>query len=416
MRLALLIILISTSLFSELVTIETKNGSSELYYKLGTGVTAEVSNDNWHLAFNGGLLGGTIRSNKNVTVYESTTLDYLNFGDPIVLDDLEDQTKFSEVFNQYDEWRMGAFNIGGQPGGFSEDYGWGEYVQGEGIIGIKLYVLKIANGNGNVEYKQLLIDEMSSGSYFLKFSDLDGSNQTDIVVKKEDFDGKLFGYLNVLTGEFLNNQPLISEWDFVIREYKDLLDAGPDSKIPYNVVGLLQNDNVWVAEQSNEKSSVPELSEFSRMVDKLGWDWKTFTTSYEIEPYSYFLQNIIASDGGQVIGNGPIYKLDFISYTGIPDKIVEFEINAISTSVEEEANFGIYPNIVAANSSFTLVHSTQGTRNISIVNMQGSTVFSTQITGNGRLAEQNISISNLETGLYLIKFDDLNSALKLIIK
>lgn len=420
MRIILLLLLSVSFVFSKQETADTQDETKEFYYKLGTGFVAEEDATSWHLAVKTGFIAGTIRANKNVNVYEALVLSIDDIETPIAEADLEDETKFKSVVNSNEDWLIGAFNIGGMPEQ-ANNYGWGEYFQGDGLYGQKLYVLEIVN-KGQTTYKQFAIESMQSGNYNFIMADLDGSNFQELSVPKSDFEGKIFGYVNILSGETLDLQPLASDWDFYIGEYKDQLNTGPGGFIPYNVLGFLTHPNIRVAEKPNDNTEVPEDSDYSYVVNTIGHDWKSLNSTFDgfdLEPVTYYIQRTSVDQEGNITIDGPTYKLDFIEFVGFSEDRVVFEINAITTSVDEEtANFGIFPNVVEQNSKITLVHSFSGMNTIGIYNSFGERVHGVDISGNGNFSETSINIPNLTPGMYFINLDNrqFSKSLKFIVK
>lgn len=421
MKILLLLILATTFSFAKLETADTDNGAKEFFYGLDQGFVAEANNDGWHLSFKTGFIAGTIRANKNVNVFEATKLAIEDFGTPIEEADLADETKFKAVVNENWDWKLGAFNIGGQPEE-AANFGWGEYFQGDGIYGFKLYVLEILN-NGAKTYKQFAINSMSGGAYNISMANLDGTDSKDMDINKSEFDGKMFGYFNLLTEEVIDAQPAENAWDIYIGTYKELLNAGPAGMVPYSVVGFLTNENIRVAEQDNSLSSYPAAEDYSFENNAIGHDWKSLNSDfsgYDMDPISYFVQRTFVNGDGETVGDGPVYKIDFVSYEGFQEDIVEFEINALSTSVEasQDASLALYPNVTSSNSSITLVYDLSGNHNAGIYNSFGEKVLDLDLIGNGRLTEKSINLPNLSVGVYFVQLNNnsVNQALKFIVK
>lgn len=414
--LILLILLLSASCFAVIETASTEGRAKELYYKMGTGFTGEADNTEWHLSFKSGTLGGTIRINRNVNLYEALTLADTDFGTVVTEDDLADESKFQLLENDNKEWKMGAFNIGGNPETESGDYGWGNYMFGSGVvIGSKLFVIEIIEETVST-YKQIVIDRLEGGTYFLRLANLDGTNQTEPEVSKSSFVGKAFGYYNIIEDRVIDAQPGIADWDFVIKSYREMLET-QDGFIPYTVVGVLSSEWLWVAEQSNELSTMPEQEAYSFEINTIGHDWKSFAGSWVLNPVSYFAQRYTL-ESQTPVGVGPIFKIDFLSYVGGQDQTAEFEINAITNSVElNNSSLAIHPNVTSANSQVSFIHSLEGLVNLQIVDSFGNLVVTNNFMGNGSLIEQALDIPNLSSGIYFVQVQNLNnvSSLKLIV-
>lgn len=396
------LLLISTFILSaKEYTISTTNGTEEIFFSLND---EEVSRNNitdWHLAFKTGGIAATIRIGRTVELYEAIQLDINNLGENIDLADLEDPEKFKQVYNEHTDWRLGAFNQGGSP---EQDfnYGWGSYQQGVGVAGDKLYVIKYENEGADV-YKQFAMFTMAQGAYNFDIADLDGSNLEQLSVNKADFDGKAFGYYNLNSKEVINAQPFQFAWDFVIKEYRAAIPAGPEV-IYYPVVGFFQNTNLWVAQVENLSDEKPNVSAYDPTMNTIGYDWKSFVDgSYQYPERTYFLQRFNDNGAGPE-PEGTVYRLRFISYEGGSQKTSTFELDNITLSYSEDKtlSFGVYPNIIE-NGSADLVYNLNGNSEIKVYDAAGNEVLSNNIIGNGKLNRIDLELNTLGSGRYFVK-------------
>lgn len=403
MKLLIIIIFSICSVKAAEVEVPTEGGIKSVFLKLENLERTYVDADNWQLAFKSGNIAGTIRSNKNTKVYKALELTIDDFKTSIEVNDLVDKSKFVEVLNDASDWKKGAFNDGGAP---EEDfnYGWGEYSQGSGIFGTKLFVIE-STIDGKKVQKQFVINSVSNNIYFIEMCDLDGTNEISNEINKATFSDKNFVYFNVADNLVLNVEPNINDWDLLFTEYVTPVQAGPDV-LNYTVAGILQNPSLWVSELEGDINDEPKDETYSPLINTIGYDWKTFTNGYVIEDRTYFAQRFTYDENLNPVGSGNIYRIRFTNYEGGNTKASTFDLTTAISSVEKESNFVIYPNIISQNESFNVVwsNSNKVINSMKIINSNGEVVLSKSLTSANELSNVRIN-NNFASGLYFVVFN-----------
>ena len=416
MKLFFIIFLLALTSKAEEIRISTSGGKDMVFFNLADKSIQTAEENTWQLAFKAGAIAGTIRSNSNVNVYEAIELTIDGFKTPIELATLQDSTKFKLVYNSDINWKLGAFNDGGAP----EDdynYGWGSYVQGDGIYGTKLYVLEITV-SGKKSYFQFVINSVLSSKYSIAWSNLDGTEDKTFEVDKSKFSDKLFAYFNIFNGELLNLEPVKNNWDLLFTNYITPIQAGP-SIMYYPVSGILQNINTWVAELEGDVASNTQTDNYSTDINTIGYDWKTYSTGYVIEDRTYFAQRNKTNEDGSKSGDGDIYRIRFTKYEGGSEKASTFDISSPVNSVNDgNSKFVIYPSIISSNEGFNIVSSDINENcKIQILSLEGKLVYSQDMfIGNG--LKINSIDKSITPGMYFVNIISKNNILtqKLIVK
>lgn len=405
MKLVLLITFLFTYLSAEEVRISTEGGAKNVFFNLENYSETTVDSENWQLAFKSGAIAGTIRANNNTKVYVALNLSIDDFQSPIESSALTNTAEFEELHNDVTDWKMGAFNSGGSPES-DYNYGWGEYSQGDGIYGTKLFVLEITDA-GKKEYRQFVINSVYSNTYYIEWCDLDGSNVQTQEINKSSFSDKMFVYLDLFENELLNFEPNKHLWDLVFTDYIDFIQMG-NASMYYKVAGVLQNEMTWVSELEGDVTTKPEYSTFSPQINTIGYDWKTYTNEYVIEDKTYFLQKFEYDVEFNPVPVGEMYRIRFSNYEGGADKASTFNVVTATSSVDENGNsrFGIYPNVISQGESFNILWN-EGvnviTNDVKVINSNGEVVYQKALPSSNSLSNMQIN-SNLSAGLYFVVF------------
>ncbi len=416
MKYLVFLLILTFSAKSEEIRVSTEGGTKMVFFNLSDKNQVSADAINWHLSFKSGSIAGTIRANTMVKVYEGIKLNIDNFKSAILENSLADTSEFRLVYNSDIDWKIGAFNQGGLP---EEDfnYGWGEYVQGDGIYGRKLYVLEITINNKK-EYFQFTINSVISSIYSISWSNLDGTNDKTLSINKKEFSDKHSIYLNLVSGELLNIEPTKPNWNLLFAEYITPIPNG-GTFLYYPVAGILQNPNTWVAQLEGDIASAPTSATYSTDMSSIGYDWKTYTDKYVIEDRTYFAQNFKLDENGSPIGDGNVYRIRFLNYEGGKNKASTFDISSLTTSVGSEGSqFGVYPNMISSGERFNIVSSSiSGDCNIQILSVNGQIVYENQMFIGNELSSFSVD-KQLSPGLYFVKLNNnkTNFLQKLIVK
>ena len=379
--------------------------ANQVFYSMQEGETQNINNGDWDLAFSIGNYSSSIRINDGMGVelynyHLGDTSDWNNINQNII-------NMLSSPLNNSDtSWMIGGFDINSVPGGF--DFGWGVYnIVNHHVVGDSLFIIKTINGN----WKKLWIQNLASGEYNFKYSNIDGSNEFVASLKKSDFQDKLFGYYSIDQNNNIDREPLSADWDITFTKYITSVQG-----MPYSVTGALSNINVKVAEANNVTPATYynfNNHVFQNEINTIGYDWKTF----DMSSFSYILNPNVCFFIKDQEEN--IWRLYFNSFEGSSTGNISFNTELISTaSVEEEDqnnNITIYPN--PASDYINLICESNTKDNlIYISDLNGKIVLKEKTTNS--FSAVNVNVSNFKKGVYIVSLvsGDFIKKEKLIIK
>ena len=379
--------------------------ANQVFYSMQEGETQNINNGDWDLAFSIGNYSSSIRINDGMGVelynyHLGDTSDWSNINQNII------NTLSSPLNNSDTSWMIGGFDINSVPGGF--DFGWGVYnIVNHHVVGDSLFIIKTINGN----WKKLWIQNLASGEYNFKYSNIDGSNEFVASLKKSDFQDKLFGYYSIDQNNNIDREPLSADWDITFTKYITSVQG-----MPYSVTGALSNINVKVAEANNVTPATYynfNNHVFQNEINTIGYDWKTF----DMSSFSYILNPNVCFFIKDQEEN--IWRLYFNSFEGSSTGNISFNTELISTaSVEEEDqnnNITIYPN--PASDYINLICESNTKDNlIYISDLNGKIVLKEKTTNS--FSAVNVNVSNFKKGVYIVSLvsGDFIKKEKLIIK
>jgi hypothetical protein len=200
------------------------------------------------------------------------------------------------MYNSMASWEEGAFgaNALGHP-----DYGWGIYnMITHGLTGDSIFVIKLQDES----YKRLWIVSRSAASvYTIRYADLDGSNEQEVVINMGDYADKHFVYYNMRGDSIVDEQPPAAEWDLLLTKFSHTGLGG------YPVTGFLSNDGVTVSvfnaadSATAADATLADTTEWTDSIAAIGNSW------YELQGMSivpldtivYFVKN----------DSGDVYKM-----------------------------------------------------------------------------------------------------------
>jgi len=398
------------------VDISAKRTSSA-YINLASPDVVLVDNTNWDLAFMNPL-SASIRINggQDVRLWHVSDATSDDFDAP--LDTAGKFETWTELFNSTDDWQIGAFNMGLD--GFSDDspgeFGWGQYAQTV-VTGTELFVIKLRNG----EYKKIVIDELSAGTYYFFYSDLNNENAVQKEYTKSNFAGKLNGYFDLEKGESLDREPNLEQWHLEYSKYVQIVE-GQGVTQPYPVVGIRSNRGVKVAQLDDVDvvdTPLPKVEDFTSIITEIGHDWKELnfnTFEYEmVENRVYFVQRFELQEvNGETVEVpvGELYKLVFKGYTGgeITYELADPQLSVNETNYDN-SKFAVYPNVISKNETVNLVYAGGefGQANLNIYSSTGANVYSQNVTLSQNLQISNINTADFNSGVYFVRIQKGNS-------
>lgn len=145
-------------------------------------------------------------------------------------------------------------------------------------------------------YRQLVIDSLANGTYYIRTSKMNGADQKSFVVTKNPEVNNVL--LSLDHGVTTFSEPPSSSWDILFTQYTTLLYTDEGDPYPYLVTGVLLNPQfVQVAKDSINPfeqisfESVSSLS-FDNNQDFIGYDWKYYdfdTGSYTVDLDKIFI-------------------------------------------------------------------------------------------------------------------------------
>jgi hypothetical protein len=357
---------------------------NEVYYSFNKGSIKTAARTDWDIAFTTNVFDISILANTGVTGCELYTYPKGKIDDWESVDTTG--MKWKPMYNSLDSWEEGAFTMNalGHP-----DYGWGIYNMGtHEIIGDSIFIIKLSTG----DYKKLAIVKKIStqNQWIFKYENLDNTNLVEVTFDADDYPNRNFIHYSLNTEAFIEQEPT-DYWQLLFTKYYDYT-------IPYYVTGILSDPNVLVqqvddVDQATFETYDNELFNDS-VINEIGSDWKTFNgTSYDLDnDRVYFVHDTtdihsfwklyFTGFSGSSTGTYTFMK-ENLGYTGIS------EIEAVST---------IYPNPTKDN--INLIYAIDGKTNISIYDITGKLVFSTQVNYNNGLNKHLIKVENFASGIY----------------
>jgi hypothetical protein len=336
--------------------------SNMVFYSFSEGLTGTAEQAAWDLAFDVAPMGTGIRINGGL----GAELFFYGTGEDWDTADTTDWVQSETLRNESSSWDMGAFNQGGD-GMF--DLGWGVYDLVTHVVsGDKVYLYYAPDGG----VKKVQIQSLDLEIYSFKFADLDGENLVEMTIDKADYVGRNMVYLNLVTTEVLDLEPL--NWDVMFFRYMENVGGG----MFYSVVGGLVNRGVEVQELSElldpTVDGTYDLEAFSDLTNEIGSDWKSYTpgVGYSlVADRAYFVKN----------AGGSVWRLVFSAFEGSTTGVIGFDYAlAYDASVAVETStllheFSIYPNPVRSNQNFT-VTSTAPVQSVRFMDSAGRLIWS----------------------------------------
>ena len=257
--------------------------ADEIFYSLQNGFVKASPRSSWDLAFSTDPMSSTILVNEGYGVelytYPSGDLTAWEAVDTAGIAD------WPVMYNSDTSWYYGAFdrNDMGHP-----DYGWGVYnTQSHDVVGDSLFIIRLSDGTVN----KLCIEKRAAmtNSFSIKYGIISEAGETKEIACSSYTD-KNFIYFSFGSGEILDIEPESDSWDLLFTKYYD-------ESIPYNVTGVLTNNERETAEVRNIDPSLAEPTDgvFDDDISIIGSDWKSFdmaTYTYVAEPdLCYFVKS-----------------------------------------------------------------------------------------------------------------------------
>ena len=357
-----------------------------LFYSLENGLVAEAPMDGWDISFDVRSMGSSIRINGGMghSLYYYGTLDE---WDTVSLDNLD---MSNQLRNKHNSWSLGAFTQFNDPDN-DFDLGWGIYdIITHIVTGDKVFVLMLPTG----EYKKIAIISLASGVYTFKYANLNGENEYEIEIVKNDFSGKLQAYYNLSSNQILDYEPEES-WDFLFTRYvEDLGDEyyyGVTGVLNRHTIGSYQADNLFdpFVDQTYDENLLNDS------VNCIGYDWKEYSmgSGYSVvDDRCYFVYDDL----------GMTWRVVFTGFEGMSSGNIQLgKIKLESSSINDLENnsLTIYPNPASQHDQIQIKNISE-MESIKVISSNGKTLFHQDISG----STSKIYLPQLESGLYLIEY------------
>lgn len=393
-------------------TVELTTGASyanRVFFDLSANNTVSQDAYNWDVAFlrtSAYNFGTRINDAQNVEVYEASNnpadwdtidiADIASWGEPLYNPD------------QTEDWGEGAFEQG------SASYGWGTY-GGGGLNGTIIFVLKYPN---DVYYKFFIESYFGlQNGYTFKYSKWNGTSWDADITKSiaNGSNNRYFNYFSFDTNDVVeNNEPEIGAWDLMFTRYWTFYGGA----MMYRMAGTLQAPGVTVAKIQPETQATNDFTEpadddFSAIISSIGHSWKGTMPGSQYTDVVYYIKR-----------QDELYRLYFTNFGGQANGNMYFKYKSLGSAstvdFENKSSFTLYPN-PTVDKQVTLIYDiTENASNgeVAVYNISGQKVYTSQIANNSGFYQQNLNLSNLSSGVYIVKVQigNYSANQKLIIK
>lgn len=378
---------------SETVTINP-GYTHQVFYSLSNGAYPAVDNTNWDIAFQlrGFAASILINSKNNVQLFMANK-SAAQWSTMVTADTTGIINSNYELHNSDISWDWGAFNRTVDTAN-QFDLGWGVYDFITHIVsGDSIYFIKLSSGI----YKKFIIESLTSGVYYFRWADLDGSNEITGSLTKSAFAGKFFAYYSLQNNVSIDREPMYNAWDLVFTQYLSL------TPYIYKVAGVLSNDSVYCAKAYpvDVNSVSPSTYTLGDSINTIGYNWKTYDFANNVwtieDSLVYFVQD----------HNVGLWKVIFTGFGGSANGVYNFTKEFIGTTSVGENSINpilnIYPNPAKNNINLIIAKlQTNAATVINITNSMGQVVRSVDTQLIGELNNVSINLENLNQGFYYL--------------
>ena len=378
--------------------------ANQAYYKLSNGATSTYAQNLWDVAFlRTSNFGFATRINdaKGLSVFEA--------GDTAAWAtiDVTREANWTQLYNSETEWEVGAFDNG------SATYGWGEYnIANHHVTGAVTFVIKYSA----TSYKKFKIDDFFGG-YTFTYASWNGSAwsaDTTVTLANATNPTNNFNYYSLETNSQVVAEPANTDWDLNFTKYYTDYPIPGGGTMMYAVTGVLHHPSLQVAENANGATTGLE---FSEDINKIGYDWKTFSGStYAVDTEKAFFVKYPA---------GTVYRLKFNTFVGSSTGVITFNSEDVTsllstTTLENNASFGVYPN-PSADKKISIVYElpagAAAQNTVAVYSLTGAKVFETKIANTSGFFNQQIDLGALNAGVYVLQFQsgDYSTTKKIVL-
>jgi hypothetical protein len=257
------------------------------------------------------------------------------------------------------------------------------------------------------------------GGYTFKYAKWNGTtwDATQTKTLANGTDDTFFNYFSFTTGDKVANlEPPKANWDLMFTRYWTFYM----NIMMYRLSGAIQSPNVSVAKVQPETQEtatpiLPATAAFSNNLTTIGHSWKPTTGIYSdvvyyIKQGSEYYRMYFTQNGGASTGNMYFKYKNITSFLGTTD------------IANKKASFGIYPNPTTADKHVTVLFDVKekvnSKGNVEVYDLSGKKVYTTELTNQTGFYKQDLNLSHLSSGNYLVKitFGGSTETKKLIVK
>ncbi len=372
--------------------------ANQVWYSLANDEQASKPKNEWDIAFevNGGTSASILaNTSAGVVLYKYPKGDISAWGTV----DTAGINGWAKRYNSDTSWALGA--IGRYKDASNQlDMDWGKYNMTTHVVaGDSIFIIKTASG----AFKKFVVKDLTSGTYNIRYADLNGGNEQNKSVTKATYATKNFAYYNLATDQTLDREPAANSWDLVFTQFPRSLDN-------YGVTGVLQNKQVKAVRVDN----LPNAATYNNFgahtlltkISVLGADWKTFNgASYDIKDSSvYFIEDRV----------GDIWKLIFKGFSMTDGSFMFSKENLTTTPTginevaKTNAHMVLYPNPAVQGRAVTVVYNSersQGDVKISLYDLSGRMVYNQTLPAQSGLQQYVVPATNLGAGMYIVTLE-----------
>ncbi len=409
-------------------TLATGTGyAQDAYFHLEKGQVATVSNNNWDLAFPGGI-GSFMRHTVHINNFGNQKSGKLMLltgknGSDFGTDLTADTAGKSAIHNIPSDWEEGAFGVA--MGGVNP--AWGTYNSSDhNIYGDKIYAY-IAGGQAYQIFIQMFNTDASVAGreWTIKVAKLDGSDTGTYSIKPSpDYLDKHLVYFNLETRTVVDRDPAYADWHLLATKYGD--NYGSSSGAVMSTTGILTSPAVEVAKAAN---LLPDSADHNNFLDQFSEDRNVIGGSYKAVDYagnppgwvvfdslSYFIKVHLGEDSGDIY---QVYFNYFPSATS-GDVKIGIQIRKVSDFVptpdpisvrrvhQNISSLTIAPNPSHSGATNILIDATKnlGPTTINVVDMSGRTVntFNQELAAG--LNHLRLDVSKYPAGMYVVMVEN----------
>jgi hypothetical protein len=321
------------------------------------------------------------------------------------------------MYNDDTNWENGAFNVNTPESGHP-DYGWGTYsMTTHFVTGDSLFIIQLPDN----KFRKLWIVQKNPilNQYTFKYANLDGSDENDVTVNCNDYAEKNFIGYSFAANDFVDREPASSDWDLVFTKYITWYGG----VAWYPVTGILQNYNVQAATYAHTDTSFMDYSVSaldSATISSIGNNW--YSLQGGMPPTYAITDSLVYFVSDQ---EKSIWKLVFDYYQssfgdiGFKKQLIEDHTSISEIQIETSGNLALQPNPALGNTVDILFSADEsGLANLSIYSISGAKMIEQSVNYTFGLNKQQIDISKLPSGAYIVKMTSGNVSLtnKLIIR